>query len=270
MSGREVDHGGPEAGRLTSPTGVVLAYEVEGRGPPLILVHGSFSNHHSNWALITPKLVQQFTVFSLARRGRGGTDATRNHSLLDEAHDLGALIEAINDKVFLIGHSYGAQVALAATGLYRANIRKLVLYEPPKPESVPPKILRELERISRKGDWALLAETFFRKVLMVPPRELEELRQSVSWSTIVGDACASLHDLIALTSHDSSADHFGSLDIPVLLQVGSESPRDMFATDLLARVLPDVRIEELKGQGHEGMNTAPDYYARSLLDFLRL
>ncbi len=31
-------------------------------------------------------------------------------------------------------------------------------------------------------------------------------------------------------------------------QIGSESPRDLYATDALAATLPDVRIQELPGQ----------------------
>jgi hypothetical protein len=56
--------------------------------------------------------------------------------------------------------------------------------------------------------------------------------------------------------------------MPVLLQIGSESPRHLFVTDALAAVLPDARIEELPGQAHEGMTTAPEMYAESVTRFL--
>jgi hypothetical protein len=54
----------------------------------------------------------------------------------------------------------------------------------------------------------------------------------------------------------------------VLLQVGSESERDLYFTDALAAVLPDVRIEPLPGQAHEGMTTAPEMYAEAVTRFL--
>jgi hypothetical protein len=56
--------------------------------------------------------------------------------------------------------------------------------------------------------------------------------------------------------------------MPVLLQVGTESPRDLFATDALAGVLPDVRIGELAGQAHEAMTTAPRLYGEAVSSFL--
>ena len=41
-----------------------------------------------------------------------------------------AVIQSIGEPVFLLGHSYGAQTALAAATNVPDRIRKLVLYEP--------------------------------------------------------------------------------------------------------------------------------------------
>jgi pimeloyl-ACP methyl ester carboxylesterase len=60
------------------------------------------------------------------------------------------------------------------------------------------------------------------------------------------------------------AEGLRGLSVPVVLQVGSESPREPFATDRLAAVLPDVRIEVLEGQAHEGMTTAPEQFAKAV------
>ena len=35
--------------RITSPAGVTVSYDKYGSGPPLVLVHGSFSDHNANW-----------------------------------------------------------------------------------------------------------------------------------------------------------------------------------------------------------------------------
>jgi pimeloyl-ACP methyl ester carboxylesterase len=64
------------------------------------------------------------------------------------------------------------------------------------------------------------------------------------------------------------AERFRELQVPVLLQIGTESPHDLYVTDALAAVLPDVRIEELPGQAHAGMTTAPEMYAEAVSRFL--
>jgi pimeloyl-ACP methyl ester carboxylesterase len=56
--------------------------------------------------------------------------------------------------------------------------------------------------------------------------------------------------------------------MPVLLQVGSDSPRDFYLTDALSAALADARVDELEGQAHEGMTTAPALYAESVTRFL--
>jgi hypothetical protein len=68
--------------------------------------------------------------------------------------------------------------------------------------------------------------------------------------------------------YEFDVERYGSLSMPVLLQIGTESPRDLYITDALAAVLPDARIEELAGQAHEGMTTAPEMYAEQVSRFL--
>jgi hypothetical protein len=71
-----------------------------------------------------------------------------------------------------------------------------------------------------------------------------------------------------VSRHDFRPERFSKLRFPVLLQVGTESPRELYLTDALAAVLPDARVGELKGQAHEGMTTAPQMYAGAVIQFL--
>jgi pimeloyl-ACP methyl ester carboxylesterase len=180
--------------------------------------------------------------------------------------DVVALIESIGEPVFLLGHSYGAQAALAAAVKVPDRVRKLVLYEGPR--ALSKEILERLEEMAQAGQWDGFAVTFFRDGLSVPIEELAELRSTELWPPIVADAEASLGDLRALSRYDFKAERFRALQVPVLLQIGTESPRDLYVTDALAAVLPDVRIEELPGQAHEGMTTAPEMYAEAVTHFL--
>ena len=92
--------------RLTTPAGITLTYDKSGGGPPLVLVHGAFSDHHTNWEFVKPILQERFTLYAIARRGRGGTDATVGHGLEDEVADVVAVIEAVREPVYLLGHSH--------------------------------------------------------------------------------------------------------------------------------------------------------------------
>jgi pimeloyl-ACP methyl ester carboxylesterase len=240
----------------------------EGNGPPLVLVHGAFSDHETNWTFVRPALRERFSVCAMARRGRGETDATESHSLEDEAMDVVAVIDAIGEPVFLLGYCYGAHCGLVAASLVPDRVRKLVLYEPAWPHLIAAKALRTLEELVTAGTCDDVAFTFFRDMLRVPVEELEALRPTDLWAPIVAAAPASLGDLRALYRYEFDAGRFETLDVPVLLQVGSESPRDLYVTDALATVLPDSQVESLPGQAHEGMTTAPEMYVESVTRFL--
>jgi pimeloyl-ACP methyl ester carboxylesterase len=210
-------------------------------------------------------LETRFTVYAVARRGRGETDATEGHSLEDEAKDVAAVIETAQEPVFLLGHSYGAHCALVVTALVPDRFRKLVLYEPAWPTR---EVLALLEKRASAGAWDDFAFSFFGDVLQVPRGELEQLRATELWPPIVSDAKASLGDMRAISRYDFKPERFRQIRCPVLLQIGSESPRSLYATDALAAVLPNARIETLAGQAHEGMTTAPEMYAAAVTRFL--
>lgn len=251
-----------------SPARARISYANYGSGAPLVLVHGSFSDHETNWEHVRPLLETRFRVYAIARRGRGETDATDDHTLEDEVTDLLQLIESIGEPVFLLGHSYGARVALAAAARAPQQIAKLVVYEPPAPSLVTTDVVKRLESYARNGDFDGLAASFFGDTLQVPSADLATLRAGGLWPPIVADAPASLRDLRALSRHTIESEALRQLRMPVLLQVGSESPRDFYLTDALIAALADARVDELKNQAHEGMTTAPALYAESVRRFL--
>jgi pimeloyl-ACP methyl ester carboxylesterase len=253
---------------ITTSQGTTVSFEKYGSGPPLVLVHGAFSDHVTNWEFVKPALEQSFTVYAIARRGRGETDATTGHTLVDEANDVAEVIRSVGEPVFLLGHSYGAQCSLVAASIVPELVAKLVLYEAPHTGTLRNEILWTLYEYASVGNWEGFAWDFFTKGLQVPLAEMEDLRASPLWAPIVGDAKASFGDLVALSRHTYAPKDYASLQMPVMLQVGSESPRDFYITDSIARTLPDVWIETLEGQAHEGMTTAPDQYVDSVLGFL--
>jgi pimeloyl-ACP methyl ester carboxylesterase len=253
---------------ITSSTGTTVSYSVDGSGPPLVLVHGGFSDHDTNWAFVAPFFRQQFTVYAIARRGRGATDATEGHTLEDEAQDVADVVRSIGLPVYLVGHSYGAHCALAAAARQPERVRKLVLYEPAWPNRILPDALAALETLANAAAWDQFAYAFFANTLHVPTDELDSVRASELWPPIVADAPATLGDLRAMCNYQFDPSRFAALDVPVLLQIGSESPRDLYVTDALAAVLPHAQVESLPGQAHEGMTTAPELYAQTTMRFL--
>jgi putative magnesium chelatase accessory protein len=83
-----------------------------GRGPVLLLVHGTGAATHS-WRSLAPMLAEHFTVVAPDLPGHGFTDtpAPERLSLNAMAEDLAALMDELSHKPMLVaGHSAGAAV----------------------------------------------------------------------------------------------------------------------------------------------------------------
>jgi pimeloyl-ACP methyl ester carboxylesterase len=254
---------------VVTADGTRISFQRSGGGAPLVLVHGSFNDHHTNWDRVEPIFRDRFTVYAVDRRNRGASSLSQGHSLLDEACDLVAFMREIKDPVFLVGHAYGAQVALNAARLAPQHVRQLVLYEPPTPTAVAPALLETLENVAAAGDWEQFASRFFRDGLALPADALADMRASRAWEAIVADAPATLGDLRAMSRHAFTPAIYSGLFMPICLQLGSESHRDLYVTDALAEVLPSRTLQMLEGAAHDAMTTAPEMYAHAVLRFFR-
>jgi len=108
--------------RVTSRDGTPIAYWRSGTGPPIVLVHGTTSAHWS-WRFVAPLLANDFAVCALDRRGRGESGDTEDYALEREFEDVAAVVASLGEPAGLFGHSYGATVALGATGVGPNPIR---------------------------------------------------------------------------------------------------------------------------------------------------
>lgn len=255
--------------RIRTSRGITVSFDTYGSGPLLVLVHGGFSDHATNWMFVKPLLRTSFTVCAIARRGRGETDTTEGHGLFDEVDDLVAVVQSLGEPAFLLGHSYGAHLVLAAALELPDQVVKVVAYEPGWPSVLRPEVMSRLEPFVAAADWDGYSFAFFHDILEVPLADLQAVRAAPDlWQPIVDDAKASVGDLRAFASYAFDPERFRHLQVPVLLQVGTASPKHLYATDALAAVLPHARIGELAGQAHEGMTTGPAQYAEAVRRFL--
>ena len=256
---------------VRSRDGTPIAFATSGRGVPLVLVHGTTADH-SRWSPLLATLERFFRVYRVDRRGRGGSGETEPYSIEREYEDLAAVIESIGEPAHVLGHSFGALVALeAALRVPRAAVRSLVLYEPPVSTlAVPPQdLLDEMDQQVARGDRDGAVTTFFRDLLCVPPEDLTLLQALPTWRLRCAAAHTMARELRAAFGYELDPSRMGRLGMPVLLLVGEGSPEPMQqATQALAAMLPNAQIESLRGQQHNAMDTARELFLRSVIDFL--
>jgi alpha-beta hydrolase superfamily lysophospholipase len=95
---------------VTSADGTLIAYEQGGKGPPLVLVHGTTANR-TRWASVRARFEAHFTVTAMDRRGCGDSGDNPDYAIEREFEDVVAVVNALGAPVLLFGHSYGALCA---------------------------------------------------------------------------------------------------------------------------------------------------------------
>jgi pimeloyl-ACP methyl ester carboxylesterase len=213
-------------------------------------------------------LSQRFSVYAMDRRGRGETTAPQDRRLEDEFGDVAALIQAVGEPAFVLGHSFGAHCAMGGAAARPDLVSKLVLYEPPSPDRGTADLMEKLEEPASQEDWDRFVRTWLIDVVEIPTQVVDALHASPFWPLMIADAPATLCDARALARYDFDPSRVAGLTMPVLLLLGSESPRDNYVTDALVSVLPNQQIVELQGQGHVAHAMVPQMFVETVSAFL--
>ncbi|WP_377488795.1 alpha/beta fold hydrolase [Paenibacillus aurantiacus] len=105
-----------------------LHVEVQGNGSPIVMIHSGGVDSRV-WRYISPDLAQSFQVITFDGRGTGRSPAPQQPFSLVE--DLRTLLEQLQlDRVTLVGHSMGGQVATDFTLTYPSMVERLVVIAP--------------------------------------------------------------------------------------------------------------------------------------------
>jgi len=256
---------------LTIATGEKLAFQHEGKGVNLVLVHGGFVDHAA-WEMLTPILSQQFTVYVVDRIGHGNSDPyPTNATINTEAQAIGELIDLLDAPVYLVGHSSGGRVTLHTTQ-YTDKVKKLALYEPPEFQSLSDELKAQITEAEKNNDLEQLAWLAIAGVVGESTGEkplLERLKKSPMWTMLYRNAASVPIEAAIYDSYQFDESQFADFDIPTMILLGSKSKGGFMqrSVESLNRSLPESLIVELEGQGHGAMFRNPQLLADKLLEF---
>jgi pimeloyl-ACP methyl ester carboxylesterase len=104
----------------------MLAVERLGHGPPVLFVHGDIVGPDLTWRK-QRELSERWTLIIPSRPGFGESPALERNDFEVEAP---MLAELLGDGAHLVGHSYGAVIALLAAAERPDAIRSLTVSEP--------------------------------------------------------------------------------------------------------------------------------------------
>lgn len=264
------------------PSGVELAHDVAGQGPPLVFIHGVMGDWRS-WDPQWPAFTARFRCVRYSRRynhPNRNTMPSPDHSALHEAEDLLGLLDHLGwERAILVGSSYGSFAALALALRHPQRCAALALSEPP------------MMKYAQRSGAGRETEARFRAEVIEPAnaafrRGDDEAGARIMTGGINGQSVATLtpeamqrrlQNIGAMKTLALSRDEFpwlppeqlAALPMPVLLMAGERTPpihAEIFRN--VCAAMPQAERVLIAGAGHGTSRDNPAAFNARVLDFL--
>lgn len=251
-----------------------------GSGPGVVCLHSNASSS-SQWRGLMEMLSPAFHVLAPDSYGSGKSPewpSDRIITLRDEAALIEPVLESAGSPLALVGHSYGAAIALVAALANPGRVRALALYEPTlfsllaaqtpatnDGEGILNAVARASEALDA-GDKDAAARNFIDYWMGEGAwQQTPEPRKPAIAASVV-NVRRWAH---ALTTEPAPLAAFRSLDIPTLYMTGKRSTVSAHGVArLLTKALPRVEVVEFEKLGHMGPVTHPEPVNEAIRDFL--
>ncbi len=215
-----------------------------GAGPDVVIVHGLMGSISSWYFAVAPVLATDYRVLMYDLRGHGLSEFSKSgYGMRSMSGDLAEVVDGHTSgaPIALVGHSYGAVIALRYALDHPARVRHLVMVDPPLP------VLSEawIDDFRNQSSEGLLASLSplaqaALKAFVKQPLKLGAKMVRLSTQSTIRD------DMLA--EPDIADDELATLQCPVLLCCGTRS-NDVFKETCarLVRVLPNARLQIIEG-----------------------
>jgi pimeloyl-ACP methyl ester carboxylesterase len=252
-----------------------IDYTEYGSGPAVLFIPGSYSTSAA-WRPMQKALPDAFRVISTSLCGYGDTSETRTLQDFRMEHELRiikTIAEHVGEPMHLVGHSFGATVALAAGMSKEIDILSLSLFEANPVDILQATGQTELFNQTQEICNALEASHFAGNI--DAPRIVIDFWDGAGAFDGLPEAARLFCQSHALTnvldwktfnSLAAGVTDYQGIEIPTLLVRGSESNPPMVAlTDTLGDTIPDNQIVVIEGASHSLIMTHAQECADTLL-----
>ncbi|MGH8045668.1 MAG: alpha/beta fold hydrolase [Chthoniobacterales bacterium] len=253
--------------------GINLHYELDGHGPPLVLIAG-YTCDLTQWALVRRELAAHHRLLLFDNRDSGRSENSAGpYSVAELAADAAGLMQSLGiGKAHVLGHSLGGAIAQTLAAEHPHLVDRLILSNTfLKFSAVTTAAFRRL--LARRGEGhpaASLCEAalpwVYSNRFLSNPANIESTIAAMLANPQTFDGQSRQFD--ALVNFDSRC-WFKNIAAPTLVIAGAE---DICAPPTgaheLANGIPGARLAILPGMGHVPLLEMPSEFARLVLDHL--
>ena len=136
------------------------------KSPPVMIVHGLYGSGR-NWGVIAKRLSDQFFVITVDLRNHGDSPWLDTHNYHVMADDLVEVINSLNIKPNIIGHSMGGKAAMVLALKHPNLVRNLIIadiapvkYEHDQSQFIEAMQKVDLSKVEKRSDATLVLSKF--------------------------------------------------------------------------------------------------------------
>jgi pimeloyl-ACP methyl ester carboxylesterase len=242
--------------------GVKIHYDVQGRGPVVLLTHG-FSATGEMWQGQVEALKDRFTVITWDMRGHGRSDYPQDQGAYTEeatVGDMAALLDAAGAKAAVIGGlSLGGYMSLAFHRAHPERTRALLIID------TGPGYKNDQARAGWNANAIQRAERYEAEGLPDLSRASAEVR-AASHRDATGLARAARG---MLTQRDPRViESLPGIGVPAIVIVGENDTPFLAASDYMASKIPGAKKAVIPNAGHAANIDNPGAFNAALTGFL--
>jgi 3-oxoadipate enol-lactonase len=258
-------------GEMLDVEGGRLYYEVKGRGPTAVLIHGGFGDHRM-WNAQWEALSREFRVVRYDHRGFGRS--SRPEKAYSSAADLLALVDRVGARTAaLVGNSMGGTLAIDFTLLHPERVDRLVVVASGADGfPIPPEATDEMRAVfeTAKKEGTQAAAERWLKHPMVKVTSRAAATRDLLRQMIVDNREVFLMEHWPEELLDwKAADRLSQIKAPTLVVLGAEDI-DLVLTigKATAKGITGSRLEVIEGADHLPQMDAPAKVNALLREFL--
>lgn len=236
-------------------------YLLGGLGKPIVFVHGSGADH-TLWGQQFQALRDEFSVAALDLNGHGRSPLREGDGLVTYTEDVLAVIEALKEPVFLVGHSLGGAIVLNVALQDSEGLRAIGLVGTGAKLRVHPDILMKIDE-DFEGAVDLILGWAFR------PEPPAEIYQKAREQMLQNGQVILKRDFTTCDRFDVM-EKLGEVEVPALVVCGQDDKlTPVKYSEYLRDHLGNARLEVIEGAGHMVMLERPEELNRLLRQFAR-
>jgi pimeloyl-ACP methyl ester carboxylesterase len=257
-------------GFVTSPDGTELAYWTRGDGPPLVLVHGSATDHRCFNQVL--ELLPGYRLVAYDRRGHGQSGGVSPDRIAVEIDDLLAILADVAEPgrpTYLLGYSYGALVSLHTLLSHESAVAAAVLYEPPMHEPGMLPRVAEVGSLIAAGEHDAALALFVASSFYLPDRVIEAMQRGAPWQVSVELAPTLPAEFTALAAAQLPAPTVRVPPIRILVAAEGGNPTFRTVAQRIQAAVPGCEVVRVPGLPHFAMDTAAGPFADAVREGLR-